>query len=151
MGMPENRPLKDYQREFVHNIVNQGMSREDSYCLVMDIKRCRQNEREITQKATRELLKPNVNAYYIGLLEEVREKEQGKALWTRELATEKLLRLAERAEQEIYQNGEKITMSRMNAILQPVKELNLMNGYNQINNKVEGTLVQIFGEDDLLD
>ena len=53
--------------------------------------------------------------------------------------------------QEIYVNGEKITMSRMNAILQPIKELNLMNGYNQINNKVEGTLVQIFGEDDLLD
>lgn len=147
----ENRALKDYQREFVHNIVNQGMSREDSYCLVMGITRSRQNEKEIVEKSRKELLKPNVNAYYIGLLEEVREKEQGKAMWTRELATEKLIRLAERAEQEIYDNGEKITMSRMNAILQPIKELNLMNGYNQINNKVEGTLVQIFGEDDLLD
>lgn len=147
----ENRPLKDYQREFVHNIVNQGMDKVDSYCLVMGINKCRQNIREVTDKAKKELLKPNVNAYYIGLLNEVREKEQGKAIWTRELATEKLIKLAEKAEQEIYENGEKITMSRMNAILQPIKELNLMNGYNQINNKVEGTLVQIFGEDDLLD
>ncbi len=147
----ENRPLKDYQREFVHNIVNQGMNREDAYCLAKGITLCRQNAREVTEKAKKELLKPNVNAYYIGLLDEVREKEQGKAIWTRELATQKLLKLAERAEQEIYDNGEKITMSRMNAILQPIKELNLMNGYNQINNKVEGTLVQIFGEDDLLE
>ena len=67
------------------------------------------------------------------------------------------MRLMDRAEEELYGNEEKgiepknITMSRLNAVMLPAKELNQMNGFNQINTKIEGTLVQIVGEEDIPD
>lgn len=153
----ENKALKDNQREFVHLIVHKSMSKEDAYCIAFNVENCRKNKSMVSQESTKELKRPNVNAYYTALLSDVTEKEEGKALWTREVATERLIKLIDRAEKEVYgdeKNGiepKNITMSRLNAIMLPIKELNQMNGYNQINTKIEGTLVQIVGEDELLD
>ena len=151
----ENRALKEKERNFVHAMVYQGMNREESYALTHDVDMCRRNKETIRVAAAKLFYKPNVNAYYLGLMEEVREKETNKALWTREIATKKLMKLMERAEDEIYGDpdrgieGKAITVSRLNAVLLPAKELNLMNGFNQTNTNIEGCLVQIVGEENL--
>ena len=69
-----------------------------------------------------------------------------------------MLRLVEQAEEEIYGDpdngvkGNRITMSRLNAIILPVKELNLINGLNQTNvNMNGGCVVQFVGEEDIKD
>ena len=65
------------------------------------------------------------------------------------------MNLVERAERDIYgdeeHSGSQITMSRLQAIMQPIKELNQMNGLNQTNVNFEGSVVQICGEAELKD
>ena len=61
------------------------------------------------------------------------------------------MNLIEIAEQQIQESGGNITTARLNAVMQPIKELNLMNGFNEtnVNNAITG--VQIIGETDLED
>jgi hypothetical protein len=90
-------------------------------------------------------------------MEEIRDRQVKKGEWTKERATEKLVRLIEKAEEDIYGNPEKgldakqLTMGRLNAIVLPIKELNTMNGFNQTNVNVDGCVVQITGEDKIPD
>lgn len=75
-----------------------------------------------------------------------------KAVWTKEVATEKLMRLIEKAEQDIYEDDKPITMARLSAILQPAKELNVISGLTQTNlNITSHEVVQFVGEDDIPD
>lgn len=109
-------------------------------------------EQKITNKANHLLNLSHVKEYYDDIMQDVREREADKATWTRDLATQKLLKLIEKAEEELYTDGQKITVSRMNAILLPVKELNLMNGFNETNvNNIMSAAVQFVGEDQLED
>lgn len=147
----ENRVLTAKQRHFVHCMVYDAMERLDAYCLAFDVEIDEDNEAKIKGKASRLFYSPHVNRYYHALLEEVREVESSKAGWTRDKATEKLVRLIEKAESDIYEKDKAITMARLNAIVLSAKELNTMNGYNQTNVNVSGSIVQINGEDDLKD
>lgn len=154
----ELRSLSSKEREFVHQIVYQGLSREESFASVSSIDYTDENMKKIKTGAHSMFFRPHVYNYYEALMEEVRDKETNKAVWTKEVATEKLMRLIERAEEDLYgdpQNGipaKAITMSRLNAIVLPAKELNLMNGLNSTNVNVGGgVVVNIIGEDEIPD
>ena len=155
---PNLRPLLPRQREFVHLIVYNGLTREEAYAQVTSEALTDDNRTKISHAAQKMFFLPHVYSYYNALMEEVRDKAAGKALWTKEIAEKKLLKLVEQAEEEIYGDpdngvkGNRITMSRLNAIILPVKELNLMNGLNQTNMNVNGgCIVQFVGEDEIPD
>ena len=155
---PELRPLSSKEREFIHQIVYQGLSREEAYATVSEIEFTEDNQKKIKSQANSMFFRPHVYNYYNALMEEIRDKDTSKAIWTKEVATSKLMRLIEAAETEIYGDLENdikpkpITMSRLNAIILPAKELNLMNGFNATNVNVGGGVVVKFeGEDSIPD
>lgn len=146
---PELRPLLPHQREFVHLIVYQGLTKVEAYCQAYNKDPSQTSKDNLSAGASKLFYKPHINNYYNALMEEIRDTEIKKGAWTKEVATDKLLRLIERAESDIYDEGKQITMSRLQAIMQPVKELNTMNGFNQTNLNIEGQIVQIVGEDEI--
>ena len=151
----ELKPLLPKQRQFIDLIVYQGLERVEAYCESHNKNMAECNPETLRVAASKLFYTPHINNYYHALMEEIRDNEVKKAVWTKEVATEKLVKLIEKAESEIYGDaenaGKPITMSRLNAILMPAKELNQMNGFNQTNLNVEGKLVQICGEDELKD
>jgi len=154
---PELKPLTEPQRKFIGNMAYEGMDKIEAYSVAFGQELTSYNRQNIREKSNRLFYKPHVNNYYQAVMEEVREKEVKKGVWTKEVSTQKLVRLIEKAEQDIYGDEElglvakQLTMSRLNAIVLPVKELNTMNGFNQTNINVDGCIVQIYGEDKIPD
>lgn len=148
---PELKPLLARQRKFIDLIAYQGMDRIEAYCQAYDKDIAVVDRETIRTSASKLFYTPHVNNYYNAVMEDIRDNETKKGVWTKEVATEKLMNIIEKAEQEIHEEGKPITMSRLQAIMQPVKELNLMNGFNQTNLNVEGQVVQIIGESDIPD
>lgn len=155
---PELRALNSKEREFIHQIVYQGLPREEAYASVSEIEFTEDNRKKIRSAANSMFFRPHVYNYYQALMEEVRDKDTSKAIWTKEVATSKLMRLIEAAETDLYgdpANGiqpKQITMSRINAIILSAKELNLMNGLNSTNvNLNGGVTVNFVGEDEIPD
>lgn len=155
---PALRPLNSKEREFVHQIVHNGMSREEALSHVTGTPFTEENMAKLKKSANAMFFRPHVYNYYNALMEEVRDREVKKAVWTKEVATDKLMRLIEKAEEDLYGNEAKgispkqMTMSRINAIVLPAKELNLMHGYNNTNvNLSGGCIVQFSGEDEIPD
>lgn len=153
---PELRALSSKEREFIHQIVYQGLPREEAYASVSEIEFTEDNKKKIRSAANSMFFRPHVYNYYQALMEEIREKDTGKALWTKEVATGKLMRLIEAAEKDLYGDPsqgiapKQMTMSRINAIVLPAKELNMMNGYNSSNVNLNGGMVVNFvGEDEI--
>jgi hypothetical protein len=150
---PELKPLRPNQRKFIHLMVYQGLDRNEAYAQAYDKVITEENREAIRTAAAKAFYTPHINNYYHALMEEIRDREIKKGVWTKEVATQKLMRLIEKAEQDIYGDEEhepkQLTMSRLNAIILSIKELNLMNGFNQTNVNVEGCVVQIYGEEDI--
>lgn len=146
---PELKPLSAKHRKFIHLIVYQGLPREEAYCEALEKDINTMNSEALRVNAAKLFYQPHINNYYHALMEEIRDNEVKKAVWTKEVATEKLMKLIEKAETEVYNENKPITMSRLQAIMQPAKELNLMNGLNQTNLNIEGQIVQICGEEDI--
>lgn len=146
------KPLKFKERKFVNDIVYQGLTPMESYSKNFEKPITLENKKKLKANAARLMNKDNIITYYNAIMEEVREKETKKAVWTKEVATTKLMALIEKAEKDIYEDDKPLTMGRLNAIMMPAKELNLMNGLNQTNLNVTGQqVVQFIGEDDILD
>lgn len=151
------KPLKPKERQFVHYIAYEGLDKLEAYSMAYEQEITEESRSKLQRKAYALFYKPHVQSYYQSIMDEIREKEAHKGAWTKEIATKKLLRLIEKAEEDIYGNPEKgiqpkqLTMSRLNAIILPIKELNTMNGFNQTNLNVEGCLVQIVGEENIPD
>lgn len=155
---PELRALNSKEREFIHQIVYQGLPREEAYASVSEIEFTEDNRKKIRSAANSMFFRPHVYNYYQALMEEVRDKDTSKAVWTKEVATGKLMRLIEAAEKDLYGDPtqgiapKQMTMSRINAIVLPAKELNLMNGLNNTNVNLNGGMVVNFvGEDEIPD
>ena len=150
---PELKPLRSKQRKFIHLMVYQGLDRNEAYAQAYGKVITEENRESIRTAAAKAFYTPHINNYYHALMEEIRDREIKKGVWTKEVATQKLMKLIEKAEQELYGDEEhapkQVTMSRLNAIILPIKELNLMNGFNQTNVNVEGCVVQIYGEEDI--
>ena len=149
--MADLRILKEEERKFIDDIVFNCCDKLESYCNNYNIELTEENKDETLAKANRLFNKQHILEYYQALMDDIRDKETKKAVWTKEVATEKLMHLIEVAEQQIDESGGNITTARLNAIMQPIKELNLMNGFNEtnVNNNITG--VQIIGEADLED
>lgn len=146
------KPLKAEERIFVRNIVVNGLSPIEAYSDAFGESITEDNKSSIKKKADRRLKKGNVNALYSAMMEEVRDNEIKKAVWTKEVATDKLMRLIEKAESDIYEEDKPITMARLSAILQPAKELNMINGFNQTNLNINSNeVVRFVGEDEIPD
>lgn len=146
------KPLKAEERIFVRNIVVNGLSPIEAYSDAFGESITEDNKSSIKKKADRRLKKGNVNALYSAMMEEVRDNEIKKAVWTKEVATDKLMRLIEKAESDIYEEDKPITMARLSAILQPAKELNMINGFNQTNLNINSNeVVRFIGEDEIPD
>lgn len=150
---PELKPLRPQQRDFINLIAYQGLDRVDAYCQVYGKVLTDENRESIRVSASKLFSLAHVQNYYQAVMEEIRDNDVKKGVWTKEVATEKLMNLIERAEKDIYGDDENapkpITMSRLNAIMLPVKELNTMNGFNQTNLNIDGQVVQIVGENDI--
>lgn len=153
---PELRALSSKEREFIHQIVYQGLPREEAYASVSEIEFTEDNKKKIRSAANSMFFRPHVYNYYQALMEEIRDKDTSKAIWTKEVATGKLMRLIEAAEKDLYGDPsegiapKQMTMSRINAIVLPAKELNMMNGYNSSNVNLNGGMVVNFvGEDEI--
>lgn len=145
----ELKPLQPNQREFINLMTYQGLDRIEAYCQAYNKTLDDSNRETIRVAASKLFHLPHVQSYYQAVMEEIRDNETKKGVWTKEVATEKLMNLIERAEQDIYDDDKQITMSRLNAILLPIKELNLMNGFNATNVNIDGQVVQICGENDI--
>jgi len=150
------RPIKPKQRMFVELMVYQGLKMEEAFAQMMGLTLTDETRDDIKTKAGRVFHSRVVYNYYNALMEEVRDKSVKKGAWTKEVAEEKLMRLIEHAEDELYgtsgKQPQRITLSRLNAIILPAKELNTMNGLNTTTNvNLQGEIVQIIGEDNLLD
>lgn len=155
---PALRSLNSKEREFIHQIVYQGLPREEAYATVSEIEFTEDNKKKIRSQANSMFFRPHVYNYYQALMEEIHDKDTSKAVWTKEVATQKLLRLIEAAEKDLYGDPsegvapKQMTMSRINAIVLPAKELNLMNGLNSTNVNMNGGMVVNFvGEDEIPD
>lgn len=146
---PELKPLQPKQREFINLIAYQGLDRVDAYCQVYEKTADDSNRESIRVCASKMFHLPHVHNYYEAVMEEIRDNDVKKGVWTKQVATDKLMKLIEKAEQDIYDENKQITMSRLNAILLPVKELNSMNGFNQTNLNIDGQVVQICGENEI--
>lgn len=146
---PELKPLRPEQREFIDLMAYKGLGRIDAYCQAYNKVADENNQESIRVAASKLFNTPHIQNYYQAVMEEIRDNETKKGVWTKEVATEKLMNLIERAEKDIYTDDKQITMSRLNAILLPIKELNLMNGLNQTNLNIDGQVVQIVGENDI--
>lgn len=153
---PELRSLNSKEREFIHQIVYQGLPREEAYASVSEMEFTEDNMKKIRSAANSMFFRPHVYNYYQALMEEIRDKDTSKAIWTKEVATGKLMRLIEAAEKDLYGDPaegiapKQMTMSRINAIVLPAKELNLMNGLNNTNvNLNGGMIVNFVGEDEI--
>lgn len=153
---PELRALNSKEREFIHQIVYQGLPREEAYASVSELEFTEDNKKKIRSAANSMFFRPHVYNYYQALMEEIRDKDTSKAVWTKEVATGKLMRLIEAAEKDLYGDPaegvapKQMTMSRINAIVLPAKELNMMNGYNSSNVNLNGGMVVNFvGEDEI--
>lgn len=149
-------PLKPKQRKFVELMVYQGLTKDEAFSQIMNEPITDETKAAIGRRASQCFNLPQVRTYYDALMKPIREKKVNKAAWTKELAEEKLMRLIGHAEDELYgADGEgkgRVTMSRLQAILLPVKELNTINGYNITSNvNLSGEIVQIVGEDSLED
>ena len=155
---PELRSLSSKEREFIHQIVHQGLSREEAYASVSEIEFTDENKQKIRSQANSMFFRPHVYNYYQALMEDVRDRDIDKAVWTKQVAEQKLIRLIEAAEKDLYgdpvsgESPKQMTMSRINAIILPAKELNLMNGLNSTNvNLNGGMIVNFVGEEDIPD
>ena len=155
---PALRSLNSKEREFIHQIVYQGLPREEAYATVSELEFTEDNKKKIRSQANSMFFRPHVYNYYQALMEEIRDKDTSKAVWTKEVATQKLMRLIEAAEKDLYGDPsegvapKQMTMSRINAIVLPAKELNLMNGLNSTNVNMNGGMVVNFvGEDEIPD
>lgn len=125
----ESKVLTKRERLFAEGIAMKGLDRVEAYSVAFDEDmgdEAQQNR--LAGKAERLFYKPHVRRYYDGLMEQVRAAETSQAVWTKEVATEKLMFVIDKALKEL--ETERITMARLTAVTAPVKELNSMNGLN---------------------
>ena len=71
---PELRPLSSKEREFIHQIVYQGLPREEAYAMVSEIEFTEDNKKKLRNQANSMFFRPHVYNYYQALMEEIRER-----------------------------------------------------------------------------
>ena len=111
------KKLTTKQEKFVLSIV-EGMNKTEAYKAVYDTSKMKPNT--INKKAYDLFNKPNIQARYEELMQEVKES----SIWTLEKAVEDLTWLKEEARLDIEDKG--LKQANSNAFLSAVKELNTL-------------------------
>lgn len=144
------KTLKPIEREFLELVTYRGISTEDAYADVMGLEVTDENRMDFKRKGQNILRRPHVRERYDAIMEEIRDTQVKKAVWSKELAEQTLIRLIRKVEEELYENNANATMSRVNGIILPVKELNAMNGFNETNINIAGSVgIKFEGENEL--
>lgn len=97
------------------------------------------------------LKEPNLRSYYEAVVAELNEAGEERSLWNRTLAETTLLKLINKAEEEMYEEGKPLTMTRVTAIVTAVKELNMLEGLITQKHEVKQAVVHFYGEENMLD
>lgn len=135
------KKLTTKQEKFVLSII-EGMNKTEAYKNVYDTSRMKANT--INKKAYDLFNKPNIQARYEELMQEVKES----SIWTLERAVEDLIWLKEEARLDIEDKG--LKQANSNAFISVVKELNtLLDLYPKKNNEDDKQEDKV--ADDLLD
>lgn len=116
------------QEKFVQGIVS-GLSQRQAYKRAFNCENMK--EKTIDNKASALFNNEEIRGRYKEMIEE----HKGKALWTREKATEKLIWLAEEAEANIINFG--VKQANSNAFINAIKELNTLEDLYPKKNKDE--------------
>lgn len=111
------KKLTTKQEKFILSIV-EGMNKTEAYKAVYDTSKMKANT--INKKAYDLFNKPNIQARYEELMQEVKEN----SIWTLEKAVEDLIWLKEEARLDIEDKG--LKQANSNAFLSAVKELNTL-------------------------
>ena len=138
-------------RNFVDNFLLENMSLAEALCAAEGKELTDNNKNYYTKRAYDRLDIPVVNEYYLEMRCKMAGLEAERMIWNRDIATEKLTHLIDKAEAELYEDGSKITMSRMNAVVLPVKELNELWGLKEQNINLNTEAQVIFKDEELLD
>lgn len=111
------KKLTTKQEKFILSVV-EGMNKTEAYKSVYDTSKMKANT--INKKAYDLFNKPNIQARYEELMQEVKES----SIWTLEKAVEDLTWLKEEARLDIEDKG--LKQANSNAFLSAVKELNAL-------------------------
>lgn len=173
--------LTQGQEIFIREVVN-GRSHIEAHKIAYP--KSKSSDKVRSDIAYRIMSKPAVRERYEQLLQEMREREQEKQIWTRELATENLRFLVEEHRREIVRiqqayeeeleilaknlkehpeqadqiiskmisakKSTRIDFTSSKGMTAAIAELNKMQGFNEQNVNVNGTVL-FEGEDDLQD
>lgn len=146
-------PIKD--RLMVDYVLLNCMSWSDAFCRAYGkpIAADSATERKYHKRAEVRMSVPVVKEYYDEMRGKIMDYEKEQATWSREVATEKLRKLIEKAEDELYTQEQKITMARLHAVVDSSKELNELWGLKEQNININGEAKVVFTDngEDLLD
>lgn len=114
------KPISEKQKMFVRAIVCDGLRQGEAY------KKCFGNVKFPDSRASYLLKKTSILKYYNSLSAQMEKQAIERGLWTRELATQALWAVLDRARKEIKDGV--ITRASVMAIIKSVKELNKIYG-----------------------
>ena len=129
-------------KEFIDDIAINRMTKEESF--VKNFPDLISQDKDITKLAEKRFNNKQNLEYYNALMEEVRNQENKMTEWTREDATRDLIAIKEALKTDILENGKR-TQAILMAYIQSIKELNLMNGFNEVNITSKNESIKIIG------
>lgn len=129
-------------KEFIDDIAINRMTKEESFR--KNFPDLCEEQKDIEKLAEKRFNKKLNIEYYNALMEEVRNQENKMTEWTREEATRDLIEVKNALKDDIMKNGNRKQAVLM-AYLQAIKELNLMNGYNEVNITSKNESIKIIG------
>lgn len=128
--------------------LREGMSAREAIKVAYDKDYDEQNASKYFMKI---LDNPMLRSYYEANVAELRERGEEKSLWTRTQAVLTLRKLIDKTEHELYDDEKPLTMTRVNAIISAVKELNMMSGFITEKHQVMSAVVMFNGDDHMQD
>ena len=131
-------------KEFIDDIAINGLSKVEAFEKYF-AEKCVDGA-DIEKLAERKFNQKHNAEYYKAIMEEVHHQELKMSEWTRDMATKDLIEVKEALKKDIMKGGNRKQAVLM-AYLQSIKELNLMNGYNETNVNVNMPPMTFIGFD----
>lgn len=133
-------------KNFIDDIVLRRKSKKESFKLNFpDLCTKGANIEELAEKTFRK--KHNLE-YFQALMEEVHHQENKMISWNKEISEKHLVDLIEHLEEKVYKE-DNTKMSVLNTIVNSIKELNIMNGLDEVKINVKSDPIKIIGFNNL--
>lgn len=128
-------------KEFIDDIAINKKTKEESFRLHFpDL--CVEGK-DIATLADRRFKRKDNLEYYNAILDEVREKEEDLIDWTRQDSLRDLIFIKEKLKTDL-ENGKR-TQAIIMGYIQSIKEMNLMQGFNEVNINSKSESIKIIG------